>query len=179
MKHTLTSHEKILLEQNTLLQIQQSLEKDDSRMISLVKFSKNNDLFFPQIYEMWFVTKLTWCIAELKDFSALDDYKIFGLNAKEVGIIYADNFNTLIGKIKKSATSADTSSLIHKTIYSYLDRVLDTGVFFETSFFESNAITKVIVQTMEPLKKKNSENAAKFLEDTLEEKSGTNTIRKL
>ena len=155
--------DKKLLETQALKLIEDSLRRDDSSVINLVKFARKNDLFFPELYQLWYTSKINQNIINAKAFPTEGAHHDFGIDTPQAASILADAFQVSIIELRQATGGGGVTR--------YFEKILKSGLFFDEDFWENNYMAKNLTEDRKPeLKELNSANYAAWLDGQLADK---------
>ena len=155
--------DKKLLETQALKLIEASLPKDDSSVINLVKFARKNDLFFPELYQLWYTSKINQSVISAKSFPTEGAHHHFGIDTPQAANILAEAFQVSIIELRQAAAGGGVTR--------YFERILKSGLFFDEDFWENNYMARNLTDEKRPeLKELNNANYASWLDSQLADK---------
>lgn len=150
-----------------------AMDKADFSFVSLIKYSRQNNLFFDKFYESHFVVKLS----KLKLVEAiyfLDHHESYGLSKKQVSSLFsAYAVEGLKIFLSETRLQFDRSNA-YRILAAKVILVLDKKLFFENDFFNQSVFEFLDEPTLKSLNQKNTSNFEKNLEFELKPELGSN-----
>lgn len=142
--------------------------------VNLVKFAREHDLFFPQLYEMWFLTKTSQFFNKAQIFCTKNEYSLFGIDIKKASQVYINLFDSSFEDLIINFKQPKSSTVDTKSYQKYLSDIFDTGVFFDKSIFDNVEFSRYFsISNLKKFKELNKEKEVQFYENNLPEKIST------
>jgi hypothetical protein len=165
----MNNQQKKILENETLLQTQNLLAQNDLQVIKLISFAKDKNLFFPELYEMWYVSLVNTAVSKNQGLPH-NSHEFFGLDLKKASQIYISSIDAL-GQKLTSCTPPDNKAYLSLDI---LTEHLRSGIFFNSEHMEKNYLVKQLgdsPSSLDAFKNLNTTNHAAWLDSQLPEKN--------
>ena len=146
-----------------------AMDKKDFSVVSLVDYSRQNQLFFDQFYESCFVIKLSQLnLIEATGF--LNHHESYGLNKKITSEFFSSYAKEGLNNFLIETRKQYDKLMAHKVLADNFALVLEKKLFFENDFFEQKIFEFVDDITIKKLKQTSTANFENYLQTELKPK---------
>lgn len=163
-----------LLENTLLPQILKGIEDNNPGFLSLVRISQDNNLFFPQLYESFFMLALNKSFYWSND-TVLENYSLFGLDSIQAGNLFTEfyiyNKDYYLNKIIKDNNSQES---LYYYLITKIQSSLQYGLVLPLSFLEGKNLPIMSDDILNIIKNENNYNYQQHLDKILSFKNATN-----
>lgn len=150
-----------------------AMDKKDFSVVSLIEYSKQNQLFFDKFYESQFIVKLSQ-LNFLSSIIFLDYYESYGLNKKQVSTFFSSYAKEALSNFLIETRNQYEKLPAHTLVADKFSLALDKKIFFEQDFFEHDVFKFVENIKLKTLKQKNTANFESYLQSELAPKQDSN-----
>jgi hypothetical protein len=152
----MNQEQSVLLESILLSSIEQAIKLDNPSFISLIKIAKEKNLFFPELYQTFFMQTLHQSYFWEYDY-VLENLEVFGQNLHTAGTAYSEVWQyqtSIILKIADISKELPNEKLIS---------ALKFGIILPEDFFTHPALlTYISDDNVKVLKRLNRTNINKY-----------------
>lgn len=166
-----------LLENTLLPQILKGIDDDNPGFLSLIRISKDNGLFFPKLYESFFMLALNKSFYWNSN-TVLEHYSLFGLDSIKAGNLFTEyyiyNKDYYINKITKDNNSQNS---LYYYLIEKIQSSLEYGIILPNSFLDGIHLPIMTAENLNNIKNHNNHNYQQYLHNLLPLKNETSKIK--